>query len=114
MQAVLTTLPTVINVKSWAPNGKPVLLKMRLFQVPQCILSGYNAQWCFRQLQTAECRSCGIQRLRYCKNDTVSMLPRPDEQSVRRGFGLNRTLHGLYTVQGVTVSPEYVCLASCP
>ena len=113
MDPVLAGLTSVNNLETYGKNMNTVVKAMTRFRVPQMAKKGYNAEWCFRSWQIATMRVQGIDRLYYGPTDTVSMLPGPDGKQARRRLGPTRTVASLYEVHGITICPEYICLAAC-
>ena len=96
-------------------NKATVLRAMTKNQVCQLKESSqvYNREWTFRQYALAEGRAHGIQRLHYGREDAVCNLPGPDLKNVKKKLGMTRRISDLYEKDGVTVCPEYICMAGC-
>ena len=116
MNNVLNELPTPWGLQAYNVNKDIVLQKMTKFKVCQMtsdVGKQYNRLWTFRQYQLAECRFNRVQRLAYTESDTVRMLPGPDCTGARKRLGFDRPVSDLYKTQGVTRSPEYICMSAC-
>ena len=116
MHDVLQTLPVSSSIATYAANKKIVLRSMTSERVPQLTTGGtrsYNREWTFRVYALAQARHLGIGRLYVSAEDRVRDLPGPDMYDIKRYLGKDNCIQDVVRANGITVRPEFICMAAC-
>ena len=116
MHDVLQALPVSSSIATYAANQQVVLRSLSSERVPQLTTPGsrsYNRQWTFRVYALAQARHFGINRLYVSAQDRVRDLPGPDLHGIKGLLGEDNCIQDVIRFHGISVRPEYICMAAC-